>query len=117
MSVVQHSEQRSLEDYHGRQVRSRPVLNTVGGLLGVLAHSDQQGAAVKGDVHRQNSVPLHCVVHPQPKVIHIRDLQVSETLPMRLRSVLSAHAWERRSPWQRAVFGTETRLSPHNRGH
>lgn len=48
--------------------------------MSVLAHSDQQGAAAQGDVHRQDAVALHCVVYPQPKVVHIRDLCAGSTL-------------------------------------
>lgn len=59
-----------------------PVLYAVGWLLGVLAHSDEQRAAAEGDVHRKDAVPLHGVVHPQPKVIHLINLQSSDAVTL-----------------------------------
>ena len=59
-----------------------PVLYAVGWLLGVLAHSDEQRAAAEGDVHRQDAVPLHRVVHPQPKVIHLINLHSTSSLTL-----------------------------------
>ena len=46
-----------------------PVLDAVGGLLSLLANSNQEGCTIQGDIHRQDAVLLCCRVEDAQAMI------------------------------------------------